>query len=232
MEAVEAIEGTSGMKTEDDTKHRILRVSLDLFVERGFEGAGINEIAGRAGITKSVIYYHFKNKEAILEAIFKDAVTRAIEMKREIGRRFFEKGLKENELGDIVEVLLTFVIANKKAMRLSLLESIKDTRVAPLLSFWDENVKLGAGMAKEAGIDIGGEPASDAMLEAFFMLLLPLVGFAVLEEKWASHFGVDPARMRRTFENVYKINMKEFWFQRLFKGLKRDSVSSKSRKER
>jgi AcrR family transcriptional regulator len=53
----------------DETKTRILQISLALFTERGYEGTSIKDIADALGVTKSSLYYHFTNKEAIIRAL-------------------------------------------------------------------------------------------------------------------------------------------------------------------
>jgi len=51
------------------TRDRILNVALDLFTEKGFDGASLREIAERLGVTKAAIYYHFASKDDILMAL-------------------------------------------------------------------------------------------------------------------------------------------------------------------
>lgn len=46
-------------------KEKILRVAEDLFVEKGFVGTSMSEIAERAGVAKSLIYHHFESKQAL-----------------------------------------------------------------------------------------------------------------------------------------------------------------------
>ena len=50
------------------TRERILNVALDLFTEKGFDGASLREIAEQLGVTKAAIYYHFASKDDILMA--------------------------------------------------------------------------------------------------------------------------------------------------------------------
>jgi AcrR family transcriptional regulator len=45
---------------------RIREAVLDLFQTRGFHAATMRDIAARAGVESSTIYYHFESKEAIL----------------------------------------------------------------------------------------------------------------------------------------------------------------------
>ena len=58
----------------DDTRARLLRAAAEVFAERGYAGAGVAEIARRAGLTTGAIYSQFADKAGLLlEAI--DAVS-------------------------------------------------------------------------------------------------------------------------------------------------------------
>ncbi|MCA9772900.1 MAG: TetR/AcrR family transcriptional regulator, partial [Myxococcales bacterium] len=59
-----------------DTRTRIVAAAADLFAEKGYNGASLREIADRVGIRTPSLFYHFKSKgelyQAILETIFGD----------------------------------------------------------------------------------------------------------------------------------------------------------------
>ena len=55
--------------THDDTRARILDVALELFAEKGFAGTSTREISERLGFTKAALYYHFRTKDDLLEAL-------------------------------------------------------------------------------------------------------------------------------------------------------------------
>lgn len=54
---------------ENETKNKILRISIDLFAEKGFSTVTIREIAKHVGIKGSSIYNHFSSKDDILDGI-------------------------------------------------------------------------------------------------------------------------------------------------------------------
>lgn len=54
---------------EKSTKDKIFDVSVDLFSKKGFDAVSMREIGREVGIRESSIYNHYKNKEAILDAI-------------------------------------------------------------------------------------------------------------------------------------------------------------------
>ncbi|GIV65663.1 MAG: TetR family transcriptional regulator [Bellilinea sp.] len=47
-------------------REKILRQTTRLFVERGYDGVSIREIAEACNITKAALYYHFVDKERLL----------------------------------------------------------------------------------------------------------------------------------------------------------------------
>jgi AcrR family transcriptional regulator len=52
-----------------DTRERILAVASELFIEQGYDGTSLREISERLGFTKAALYYHFRSKEEILQAL-------------------------------------------------------------------------------------------------------------------------------------------------------------------
>jgi AcrR family transcriptional regulator len=58
-----------------DTRDRILEAALELFSEHGFEGTTLQQIADRLGFTKAALYYHFRSKDDLLEALVMPVMT-------------------------------------------------------------------------------------------------------------------------------------------------------------
>ena len=53
----------------NDTRERILAVAQELFIDQGYDGTSLREIADRLGFTKAALYYHFRSKDEILVAL-------------------------------------------------------------------------------------------------------------------------------------------------------------------
>lgn len=53
----------------EQTRRRILDVARRLFVERGYAGTSVQEIAEQVQMTKGSLYYHFSSKEELLHAL-------------------------------------------------------------------------------------------------------------------------------------------------------------------
>ncbi len=59
-------------KTKEEaekTRGALLDAALDVFYEKGFVRATLDDIARAAGLTRGAIYWHFKDKAALLEAL-------------------------------------------------------------------------------------------------------------------------------------------------------------------
>jgi AcrR family transcriptional regulator len=56
----------------DATRERILGAALELFSERGFDGASTREIASKAGVTQPLLNYHYRSKDELWRAAVDD----------------------------------------------------------------------------------------------------------------------------------------------------------------
>jgi AcrR family transcriptional regulator len=57
------------MGSKDDLKEKLLGASMRLFLRKGYAGTTVNEIATSAGVSKGGLYWYFKSKEEVIEAI-------------------------------------------------------------------------------------------------------------------------------------------------------------------
>ncbi len=65
-------------RRKDARPDEILTAALDVFGDRGFAAAKLEDIARRAGVTKGTIYLYFKNKEALFKAIVRETIVPVI----------------------------------------------------------------------------------------------------------------------------------------------------------
>ncbi len=54
----------------EQTRSAILQAAHDLFVEQGYHGTSMRQIANQAGIALGGLYNHFPSKEAVFESVF------------------------------------------------------------------------------------------------------------------------------------------------------------------
>ena len=62
-----------------DPRERILDAAAEVFAERGFGGAGVDEIARRAGVNKAMLYYYVGDKAALFGEVVSACVGRISE---------------------------------------------------------------------------------------------------------------------------------------------------------
>lgn len=67
------------MESEDkSTEKIILQAAREVFLDKGFDGARMQEIADKAGINKALLHYYFRSKEKLFMAIFIEAIGKLI----------------------------------------------------------------------------------------------------------------------------------------------------------
>lgn len=58
----------------EDRPREICAAALEVFAEKGFAAARLEEIARRAGVSKGTLYLYFKDKEDLFRAVVRDTV--------------------------------------------------------------------------------------------------------------------------------------------------------------
>jgi AcrR family transcriptional regulator len=58
-------------------RQAILHAARDLFLQRGYSGASMDEVAATAGVSKVTIYKHFSDKHTLFTAVVTDAIDEA-----------------------------------------------------------------------------------------------------------------------------------------------------------
>jgi len=66
-----AIEPLTPERRRQQTRDHLLAAAAQVFADRGFHGASLDEVAAVAGFTKGAVYSNFKNKEDLFLALFK-----------------------------------------------------------------------------------------------------------------------------------------------------------------
>ncbi|MCE9515985.1 MAG: TetR/AcrR family transcriptional regulator [Mycobacterium sp.] len=58
-----------GRLPRGERREQLLEAASEVFVDRGFHAAGMDEIADRAGVSKPVLYQHFTSKQDLFLAV-------------------------------------------------------------------------------------------------------------------------------------------------------------------
>ena len=89
-----------------DNRGVILNCALELFYRRGYDAAGVQEIVEMAGITKPTMYYYFKSKQGLLEALIAEKGEALLQSILEVKNRDL---LFEERLHELTRVYARFV---------------------------------------------------------------------------------------------------------------------------
>lgn len=86
----------------------MLRIALEQFCEIGYIGTSLQNIADRAGYSKSSVLYHFASKEALLEAAIAPAVDQLDALLTHSINRVSSVELREAFVEEFIDYLLEY----------------------------------------------------------------------------------------------------------------------------
>lgn len=117
MAHIDAARGR-GAKAER-TRSNILNAAVEVIGDKGYANSTCDEIAARAGVSKGVLFYHFKNKAAIGTAILKGGLDDLADMLTSIGK---SSANATESLHGMVEAFVGLVDANRSFTKFFLSE--------------------------------------------------------------------------------------------------------------
>lgn len=83
----------------DSTRKKILHTAMQLFMQHGFAGTSMGEVAKKANINQALIFHHFVNKKQLWQqvkaTITKDAQTRPINSEPESVAQFISEAIAQ-----------------------------------------------------------------------------------------------------------------------------------------
>lgn len=89
---------TAKSREDSRTAQRILKAAEALFSEHGYDGASMNAIAKRAGVSKANVFHHFPTKNGLYLAVLSHCCSRGDELVQAL----------DSSEGNVVERLRTF----------------------------------------------------------------------------------------------------------------------------
>lgn len=69
----------NAVKDNSETKESLLNASIEIFAEKGYEGATVKDIADHAQVNVALINYHFGGKEGLYRAVLESAAQTRLE---------------------------------------------------------------------------------------------------------------------------------------------------------
>lgn len=99
-----------------DSRTAILDVAQRLFVEKGYTGLAMREIAEAVGLTKPALYYHFRNKEELFVAILDQLLA---DLTKIIDQADTDKRSTRQQIEGLVAVILALPVQQRSTLRLA-----------------------------------------------------------------------------------------------------------------
>lgn len=184
------------------TQSRIIEAATEIFSEKGFDGARVDEIALRAKVNKAMLYYYFESKEKLLEEIVKRYVNESIELKKSI---FKDVDVHDEAQLDIVINKMFHFMENKKdILRIILVESLKsEDRDVPMFDSLLGSFELKIKRFKDSGMELNKEDEMGILIDSFFYNAVSWTFFVTLGDRWAKFYGFDKQEVRKKYKEIF-----------------------------
>lgn len=194
----------------DATKRKILASAEKLFAHKGFDGTSIQDLARAAKVNKALIYYHFKNKQDIIDSLFEKTLEEMLLTIGNIGVNR-NKGIQEAEVQaeEKITRIIDFLSTKKKILSVMLMESLKNdtSSYTSLFQFAEMIIKKDI-KEKMHNLDTSSQndlkSDNELMLHEFFTGFIPIVFFAIFRDKWAEYFHCEKRKMIQLFSRIFK----------------------------
>jgi TetR/AcrR family transcriptional regulator len=120
--------GNSNNHSDSATRQHLLHAALKSFADRGYAATSVQEIVDAARVSKPVLYYYFKDKAELFDALVDQAHDeryRLMQEAAERGRTMAEK------LEEIAAAIFKFSVQNRELMRLAFATAFAAAGEAP-----------------------------------------------------------------------------------------------------
>ena len=159
------VAGPPDTMTDDPTRERLLTAAAEVFAEKGYDRAGVQEIARRAGFTTGAIYGRFEGKAELLLAALESQSASEFDELFARGRAGGFAGEVANVLATVGSHLVTDEFDNGQAL---LLEAFVAARRDPGVATMLRRAMAGRDAEMTELIEAGkAEGAIDPVLDTF-----------------------------------------------------------------
>lgn len=180
-----------------NARERILAAAVKIFAEKSFEGSRIDEIAREANVPKSLIYYHFKSKDDILQVLMDNFIKEYMELTADTDGESHQE--KAQELHTRMQNrYYGFGQKNADLVRVILIDSLKKSKEKPILfQLVDTMVAKEAKKAKKA--EDRNYDIQERRIAEFFTSFMPNYAYLCFADSWTEYFQLD----RKSFDQLY-----------------------------
>jgi AcrR family transcriptional regulator len=187
----------------------IERAATEVFAERGYAGASIDEIARRSGVSAPVVYDHFSSKQELHRRLLERTRDELLEMWRDA---LSAEAPEQERIPRALDAWARYVESRRAATTMYYRLTYGDPEVqATHRRIQDEGgVALGAIVGQEAGAEYIAGADAEALQMAAEVMRAGLIGLALW---WGEHPHIPRSRVVAAAVNVLWIG-----FERVRRG--------------
>jgi AcrR family transcriptional regulator len=183
---------------ESNARERILQAAVKIFAIKSFEGSRIDEIAREAKVPKSLIYYHFKSKDEILEILSNNFINEYISIiQTNLNEPHQDKA--DALLDRMKNIYYEFGKKNEDLIRVMLIDSLKKNKEKPILFQVIE-----AMIAKEAEfVQYNDYDLQERRIVEFFTSFIPNYAYICFADSWIQYFYIEKNQFDHLYLKIY-----------------------------
>jgi AcrR family transcriptional regulator len=173
-----------------DRPAEILSAALEVFAERGFQAARLEEVARRAGVSKGALYLYFETKADLFRAVVTDAISPNIERTKAVASAEvpFEQAVRMG-----VGMLAGKVVTDRRITGVVKLVIAESRNHPELATIWHETV-VEPGVQLLTGLITAAQARGEVRAGDPRLFAFGLMGPMVLSMVWRETFEPVGAR--------------------------------------
>lgn len=184
---------------EQNARERILQAAIKVFAEKSFEGSRINDIAEEANVPKSLIYYHFRSKDEILEVLTSRLIDEYSAILAAVPQEDHQKKAPELALR-MKNVYYEFGQKNADLIRAIFIDSLKKSKENPVFyKILDALISRETEDGTKEDYEI-----QERRIAEFFTSFIPNYAYLCFADSWVKYFQMDRRQFDELFLKVYE----------------------------
>jgi AcrR family transcriptional regulator len=163
----------------ETTRQAILHTAEKSFAARGFDGARVDEIARETGVNQATIYYYFKSKEELFNAVIEARLADAQKFRQEM-----KEVRPEPEI--LSRQVLDFVLEQRDFLKILMLETLTSSSSNHWIFRLMDFIRTAPSDSEEPAVE-----KKHWKLAWFYFAMFPAAAFSVFHEQWSDYFKTD-----------------------------------------
>jgi AcrR family transcriptional regulator len=167
-----------------DRPAEILAAALEVFAERGFQAARLEEVAKRAGVSKGALYLYFETKADLFRAVVTDAISPNLERVKMMAAAAvpFEQAVRMG-----VGMLARHVVTDRRITGVVKLVIAESRNHPELATIWHETV-VQPGITLMSGLIAAAQARGEVRPGDPRLFAFGIMGPMVLSMVWRETF--------------------------------------------